>query len=203
MLDFDLINRNVDSVRASLKNKQGVGLPWAYQLTNIFTDDMLGKINAEFDLTTEWGNTALQLTADRREIPWKSDSVVEEVRMVLEEVSNSVSQVFERPVKLRTSTFWQDGETYTILPHTDAIHTNYKKIDVSMQIYVGESAITSGTEFYVDNRIFYKCPWVPNTGYALSTSDTSFHGMMSPGSRRRSIFAIYQDCQSALDYSNN
>ena len=38
MLDFDLINRNVDSVRASLKNKQGVGVKILQKRTRSILD---------------------------------------------------------------------------------------------------------------------------------------------------------------------
>jgi hypothetical protein len=188
MIDFELVNSNIESLRRSLVLKNSVGVDWAYGLGQVFTDLFIDKVTAEFDTNTEWTTVDLQTTSDRKLIAWKQDSVIEEAHMIFEACTQQVSELFQKDMTFSSVNFWQDGPAYSIAPHTDITSG---RISASIQIYIGESGASSGTELYSNGVIFYKFPWKQNTGYIMNTVPASVHGMMSPGYTRRSVYAIY------------
>jgi len=188
MIDRELVESNIITVGQSLVNRTDIGLDYAYALTDVFSAAMIEKIKQEFDSNTIWDKVDLQENSPRKIIPWKSESVIEEVYMVFQELEQEVSDTFSRQLKLQSVNFWQDSPGYTISPHIDN-----NRISVAMQIYINQSNYEAGTEMYKDHDVIYKLPWVPNTGYILNNTDKSIHGMMTTvNTLRQHIYVIFK-----------
>jgi len=188
MIDQNLINSNVNAFRESLVNRKDIGLNYVYVLSNIFTNDMIEKIKQEFDSNTTWNNVHLQENFPRKAIPWKPDSVIEEVYMVFQSLEKEVSNIFSRQLKFQSVNFWQDSTGYTINPHIDN-----DRISVAIQVYINDADPMLGTEMHKNGNVFYKLLWQSNTGYILNNIPESIHSMLTPANTlRQHIYVIYK-----------
>lgn len=188
MIDQTLIESNIITLRDSLNNRKGTGLDYVHSLNNVFSIDMIEKIRKEFESNTEWTTVHLQEKLPRKAIPWKSESVVEEVHSVFQALEQEVSVIFSKQLKFQSVNFWQDSPGYSINPHLDN-----NRISVAVQVYINEADPLLGTEMYKDGDVFYKLPWIPNTGYILNNTPNSIHGMRTTGNtNRQHVYAIYK-----------
>lgn len=186
-LDFKLINDNEISINQALVNIKKTPVDWVFEIENALTPDMLSKVVFEFENNNVWEKVELQADSSRQRIPWKPDSVIAEIHVAFDRISHRISTICQNTVKLASVDWWLDDESYTISPHLDN-----ERIVAAVQIYVGESASSSGTELYVDNNIVHKIPWKSNCGYLLINTPNSYHGMTYPGSKRRSLYGIFK-----------
>jgi len=188
MIDQGLIESNISTLRDSLNNRKGTGLDYVYSLNNVFSIDMIEKIRKEFKFNTEWNTVHLQEKFPRKAIPWKPESVVEEVYSVFRALEQEISVIFSTQLKFQSVNFWQDSPGYTIDPHLDN-----NRISVAVQVYINEADPLLGTEMYKDGNVFYKLPWISNTGYILNNTPDSIHGMQTAGTTsRQHVYAIYK-----------
>jgi hypothetical protein len=188
MLNFNLINENIDTVASSISNRKDIGLSWAYELENVFTDDFLNKIELKFSENLMWESVKLQEKLPRRSIPWQPDSVIEEAHNIFKSLTTPISELFCRDVKFVSINFWDDSEKYTIGPHLDN-----DEISIAIQVYVNDASINLGTEFYKDSKLYHKIPWKKNSGYILNNTFESYHGMTAiTTANRHSLYAIFK-----------
>jgi hypothetical protein len=188
MIDQALVDSNILSLRNSIKNKKDIGLDYAYVLSDIFSSELIEKIKEEFDTNTTWENVQHQETRPRKSMPWKPESVIEEVHMVFQALEEEISEISGQNLKFSSVNFWQDLPGYTIVPHVDN-----NRITVAIQVYINVADLAAGTEMYKDGNMFYKLPWISNTGYVLKNVPTSVHGMTMPvDTLRQHLYAIYK-----------
>lgn len=185
-MDFDLISANEISINKALVERQATPVPWGFYLKDILTQEMLIKAINEFRNNQQWEKLEMQPYAGRHRIPWKDDSVIAEIHIAFSRLEHRISAICNKELKFSSVDWWQDDETYTILPHLDN-----DRISAAVQIYIDESGPDSGTEFYSNNQLVYKAPWQSNCGYMLINTPDSVHGMMCPGYKRHSLYAIF------------
>lgn len=197
MIDSNLVEKNsaqmIKSMMKSVEYNRGLRT-----VKDVFTSEMMSKIQ-EYLLATDRSLWQSETTASyqsmtstpRLKIAWHSETVIEELHMVFESVTETINKLYPGSVrKFMGITVWQDSHGYNINWHTDN-----EVIDISMQVYLQGYNQCPGTEFRLSAENIL-VPWDINTGY-ISSNHPSLrnpHRIQHPVSGqepRYSVFAIW------------
>jgi len=194
MIDYNLITQNIKHASNAFFNLISTPSPCLFLIENVFTDELLSKLKkyVNNDQLLPWEVVENQQTLNRRKITWHQDTVIEEIHNVFSELTDLVNDKFPIPKKnfLGTS-LWKDADGYTMSWHTDN-----PIIDVSIQVYLFNTALPkSGTVFKINNTDFL-VPYVSNSGYVcIQTSEPNIlhkpATVTSPEEVRYSIYSIW------------
>lgn len=129
-------------------------------LSTALVDKLQEYINNVDD--TAWQPVPLQTALPRKSINWQADTVIEELHIITDNLTNYVNQLFNTSgLKLQAIQLWKDSEGYFLTPHKDN-----PVIDISLQIYLFDSPSNLGTSFLLDGKVI-DIPFKHNTGYIL------------------------------------
>ena len=162
MLDNNLIKISTDYAKQSIVNSSIVNND--LRLINNFLHPKLISKLKKFILESDesmW-NDVPGLDLPRKSINWVFDSVVEEIHILSENLTNDINNLFNTDNKKFLGVqIWKDTEGYDLKSHVDN-----PVIDISVQIYLFDCEEIYGTTFQLNNKEFI-LPWKSNTGYSL------------------------------------
>lgn len=174
MLDTNLIKISTDHAIQSIKNSTIVNNNLKL-ITDFLHPELVSKLE-KFIFTvdeSQWTMvTGLDLPS-RRSINWVFDSVIEEIHILSENLTDQINSLFNTSdKKFLGLQIWRDTGGYVLPPHLDN-----PIIDISIQVYLFECEEIYGTTFQIDNKEFI-LPFKHNTGYSLykkSNEDRILH----------------------------
>lgn len=176
-------------VANSLYNRRKV-CDFCWQIDNVFPSHILDTLNNFLEINTHWEKVDLQTDWPRRAVHWDQPdtSPYKQMHFVFQQLTPVIRGIFDEQVEFAHSNMWEDSIDYTIPAHVDNNNINF-----ALQIYLNDADPECGTCMYdPDGDIIYKVPFMKNTGYILKNSAHSWHGMMTPGSVRRSLYVNYR-----------
>jgi hypothetical protein len=134
----------------------------------------------------EWQKEINSKYLHRLKINWIPDSVIEEVYIVLENLTLELNQKFNRNNKFLGTTIWKDHEGFTIEGHDK----DNEIIDISMQVYLTEDLANLGTSFIYNNKII-QANYTKNYGYLYDNSRGVPHYMDIPVPKEHIRYSLY------------
>ena len=187
MLNYDLINKNCDQARHSIDQLTSTPSTDLWIIKDFVNQDILDKLqnyigNVQPD---QWSTVAGQENLPRHKITWENDSVIEELHIVCESVTQQLSVRFNRKLKFNGLQIWRDTPGYYFGKHTD-----HAKIDTSLQLYLFESDPCCGTTFFVNGTRF-TIGFFNNIGYVCTSHQVPHETTtpVPPGVTRYSLYA--------------
>ena len=187
MLDTELIDKNCQQASSAVDNLYPTLSSNLFLVSEIFDPAILDKlqdyIRAQDDAA--WTTVLGQEHLPRHKITWDMDSVIEELHVVCESLTDKLSARFDRDLRFNGIQIWRDREGYYFGYHTDD-----PAIDTSLQVYLFEGPANCGTTFFNDGSR-YVITFYHNTGY-LCTSHQVPHETTTPvppGVTRYSLYA--------------
>jgi hypothetical protein len=188
-LDFTLIENSTAYSLDKLSNKTSTISPDLFLLDSFLYPPLLTKLN-DYILNTEleWHVDPYREIKNRTKINWVFDSVIEEVHIVMKNLTTVLNQQFNRSDKFLGITIWKDQEGYTIDRHKDRV-----LIDLAIQIYLFGGTEDLGTKFEYDNTII-SADYKENSGYLQDNQTGVVHYLDTPVPKdhiRYSLYAIW------------
>lgn len=163
MLDRDLIDKNICSVKNSLESRIATDLEDLFLISQVLDADLLNKLQKYLTEIpqTQWGCVPGQEHRPRRSISWDFDTVIEELHETFNLVTPDINRMFPEPYKYFWGiSIWRDGPGYDIEWHRDN-----PDIDIAMQVYLyGQPGL--GTVFRQHDREIL-APSQHNAGYLI------------------------------------
>lgn len=164
MIDQHLIDHNIQHATRAIQAARATPSPWVWHVENVFSQDLVDKLQAylvDQHNDIAWQSVAGQEHLNRRKISWVADTVIEEMHMICDALTHMVADKFCADSKnFLGISVWKDWKDYTM-----KLHTDNPVIDVSMQLYLFDSAPPqAGTIFMIDHQP-YLIPYVSNSGY--------------------------------------
>lgn len=163
MIDQNLIAGTTKHAVASINTATIVSDNFL-KLDNFLSAEAIYKLQQYINNVSEseWNAVPLQETLPRKSINWAPDTIIEELHIVADNLTELVNQTFGTSNKqLQAVQLWRDAEGYLIPPHKDN-----PVIDISIQIYLFDCPQECGTSFKInDNHV--EVPFVHNTGYMI------------------------------------
>lgn len=163
MIDQQLISSATKHAEQSIATSKIVNADFRL-ISNLLHPDIDAKLH-NFVLSADdslWSKVPLQETLPRRSINWAFDTIIEELHIIAENLTNCINTTFDTTdIKFQGLQLWKDCSGYTLTPHRDN-----PVIDVSMQIYLFDCGEKYGTTFEVNDSEL-AVPFVHNTGYLL------------------------------------
>lgn len=169
MIDTNLITQNIKHASIALSNLIPTSSPRLFLIENVFTDELLNKLNAYINSKEllPWGLVEWQENKNRKKISWHQDTVIEEIHEIFNGLTGIVNDTLSTTDKkfLGTS-LWCDTDGYGMDWHTDN-----PIIDISIQVYLFDTASpAAGTVFKINNVDFF-APYISNSGYVCVQTD--------------------------------
>ena len=189
-LDQDLINKSTTYSRNCLSHLVPTCSPHLFLIDNFLHPEMLEKlINFVSIEDVKWELDTWKKDLNRLKLDWVFDSVIEEVHIVLENLTRELNQKFNKTNKFIGLTIWKDLKGYTIAEHTDN-----EMIDMALQIYLTEhDTIDLSTHFKYAGQITHPIYKI-NSGYLEDNVIGIPHYMSTPvpiDHTRLSLYAIW------------
>ena len=181
ILDRSTIARSISSLSASLVNATKIGSN-LWHLHDVFDNGDISTIISLVDKGSWWRKPVLQQHLDRLELPFKMDSVTENLWEIFDSVRTQLNKNFNQT----SVTIWRDGSNFKM-----PVHLDNDRVHAAIQIYLGDND-GPGTTFYPGGNKF-EVPYRINTGYLMLNSDEMMHGVIAekPHQGRLSIYAVY------------
>jgi len=109
-----------------------------------------------------------------------------------EAIKSAVETAMDTKYQHMGVSLWEDSEGYYTQKHIEEEHVN-----ASMQVYLpaDNCALPNTGSIVYDGIQEYQVPFVPNTGYILSNSNTTVHSSGEPvkaGHVRRSVYFYFR-----------
>jgi hypothetical protein len=109
-----------------------------------------------------------------------------------EAIKSAVETAMDTKYQHMGVSLWEDSDGYYTPKHTEADNVN-----ASMQVYLpaDNCALPNTGSIVYDGIQEYQVPFVPNTGYILSNSNTTVHSSgvpVKPGHVRRSVYFYFK-----------
>lgn len=188
-LDFTLIDDSTVYSINQLKNKAPTVSPGLFLLESFLHPQLLAKLN-DYIINADlaWQVEPYQANRNRLKINWVSDSVIEEVHIVMENLTSALNQQFNRTDRFLGVTIWKDQEGYTIERHTDN-----STVNLAIQIYLTGSVDDLATKFEYGNVII-SADYKENSGYLQDNQLGIMHYLDNPVPKdhvRYSLYAIW------------
>ena len=164
MLDQRLIDHNIQHAAQAIQRARATPSPWVWHVENVFSQDLVEKLHdylMDEHNAIAWQPVAGQEHLNRRKVSWAADTVIEEIHMICDALTAAVADKFCADSKnFLGISVWKDWRDYTM-----KLHTDNPVIDVSMQLYLFDSAPPqAGTLFMIDHQP-YLIPYHSNSGY--------------------------------------
>jgi hypothetical protein len=185
-LDFTLIDNSTVYSLDKLTSKTSTISPNLFLLDSFLHPQLLAKLN-DYILNTklDWHIDPYQATKNRLKINWVADTVIEEVHIVMENLTTALNQHFNRSNKFLGITIWKDQEGYTIERHRDRA-----LIDLAIQIYLFGGTDDLGTKFEYNNTII-SADYKENSGYLQDNQTGVVHYLDNPVPKDHIRYSLY------------
>lgn len=174
MLDQLLISQGTATLKYALVKSDELAGNFRL-ISQAFDTELLNKIQ-QFILqsdTKDWTSVEGQTSPARVALRWQSDTVLEELHQIGQNITEQINTVFGlEGKKFQGLQIWRDTEGYEIKPHVDN-----PKIDISLQIYLFDCPEKFGTSFIIKGKTV-DVPFINNTGYITyknKLQDRLFH----------------------------
>jgi hypothetical protein len=163
MIDNNIINKTVNSIIDSLETANHINDQLSL-LDNPLPAETINKLRILINKRdTKWKLVAGQEDFNREMIDWIPESIIEELHMTCDILTEDIKQYFGiDDISFQALQLWKDSKDYNLGSHKDN-----PVIDVAMQIYLfGDGLQTEGTTFFIkEGKI--DVPFKSNTGYLL------------------------------------
>jgi hypothetical protein len=190
-LKFKLIKKSTEYSLDKLKNITKSNCPDLFILDDFLYPPLMDKL-VDFLTTTDIDWQVYQEHVNRLKLNWIPNSVVEEVHIVLENLTSELNQKFNRNNKFFGVAIWKDQEGYTIEKH----NKDNSIIDIALQLYLSENLVDLGTKFEYKDEII-QINYRKNHGYLYDNSHQGVpHYMTTPVPKehiRYSLYAIWSN----------
>jgi|LakMenE18May11ns_1017448.scaffolds.fasta_scaffold9772491_2 hypothetical protein len=186
-LEFELIKKSTEYSSGKLKNITKSNCPDLFFLNDFLYPPLMNKL-VNFLITTDidWQVEIYQEQLNRLKLNWIPDSVIEEVHIVLENLTSELNQKFNRNNKFLGVTIWKDQEGYTIEKH----NKDNSVIDIALQLYLSENLVDLGTKFEYKDEII-QVNYRKNHGYLYDNSQGVPHYMSIPVPKEHIRYSLY------------
>jgi hypothetical protein len=124
-IKFKLIKKSTEYSLDKLKNMTKSNCPDLFFLNDFLYPPLMDKL-VDFLTTTDIDWQVYQEQVHRLKLNWIPNSVIEEVHIVLENLTSELNQKFNRNNKFFGVSIWKDREGYTIEKHKDILITELK-----------------------------------------------------------------------------
>ena len=168
MIDNNIINKTVNSIIDSLETANHINDQLGL-LDNPLPAETINKLQLLINKEDiKWKLVAGQEDLNRGMIDWIPESIIEELHMTCDILTEDIKQYFGIDnISFQALQLWKDDKDYNITPHKDN-----PVIDVSMQIYLFNDGFENeGTTFFIKegkNGLpveYINIPFKSNTGY--------------------------------------
>lgn len=106
-----------------------------------------------------------------------------------EYVESYFTKFFKRDTLLHVPRIWYDEPGFSMKEHIDGDQN--PRLDVALQIYLGQNQGQSGTTFYhMDRSVRYDFEYNYNTGYLMKNNKSQLHGV-KPNSSEHTRLSLY------------
>jgi hypothetical protein len=163
MIDHTLISSATAHAKLAIKNSKSITNDLKL-VTDILCPDIVIKLRQFIETVDEkeWITVKDQELFPRRVLRWASDTVLEEVHTVMDNLTDTINVYFHTTDKVFIGLqVWRDCDGYEITAHRDN-----SIIDIAMQIYLFDHSEKYGTTFDL-NQELVNIPFKHNTGYLL------------------------------------
>ncbi len=167
MIDQTLILSAISHAKLAIKNSKSLTDKFKL-ISDVLSADILIKLKQFIDTVDEkeWKEVPGQEFYPRKGINWISNTVVEELHIVMDNQSDEINKHFNTTgKKFLGLALWRDTDGYEIPKHQDN-----PKIDIAMQIYLFDYPKKYGTTFMVNGESI-DIPFKHNTGYLLNQQE--------------------------------
>ena len=163
MIDNNIINKTANSIKKSLEKANHINDQLSL-LDNPLPAETINKLQLLINKEDiKWKLVAGQEDLNREMIDWIPESIIEELHMTCDILTEDIKQYFGIDnISFQALQLWKDDKDYNISSHQDN-----PVIDVAMQIYLfGDGFENEGTTFFIkEGKI--DIPFKSNTGYLL------------------------------------
>jgi hypothetical protein len=193
MIDQNLIDTNIKSLRNSVVSAKSINDKYLYQISNCFDKAILIKVQNYIEQVpaSSWHRVQYQESSPRQVIRWQADSVVEELHRVFDSITDLLRDRYLMPINFYGVQLWKDKCGFVLYKHKDD-----PIIDVALQIYLFDCPPQFGTTFHWEPDQCCVIPFEHNTGYISrnDASDSMTHELTDRipfGVTRYSLFATW------------
>lgn len=191
MIDGELITKASNYTIEKFSNRVSTNCEYLWFLQDFLYPELIEKILKfveQDDLP--WTKVRLQTYAKRQSISWIPDTVIEELHMVINNLTPQIERVILRPQKFGGISIWKDEYPYSIGPHADQ-----PIISSALQIYLNVGSVDTTTHFKWQDKIL-KPENLSNHGYFLDNRGKVVHWLPNEVPKdfyRYSLYAIWHD----------
>ena len=160
MIDQEQIDKSTRSIELAIANCLPTPSDKLFKINSVVDTAMIDKLKIYLtkDDSNKW--EYFQNNNLRKVIKWDADTVVEELHMAFDGVTDLVSQQFSnQPLNFLGLQLWKDANDYCM-----AYHIDNPIIAVAIQLYLYDAPRDCGTVFKIDKEE-YLVPFEHNTGY--------------------------------------
>lgn len=186
-LSFDLIEKSTLHCLDKIDTIEKTDCPDLFLTSDFLHPQLLDKL-ITFVTTTDlaWEKETYQEYKNRQKIHYISDTVIEEVHTVLENLTSAINTKFIKNNRFLGLTIWKDQEGFLVEPHD----RDNEIIDLSLQIYLTGGAYDLGTKFeYNDQTI--QARYIKNHGYLYNNIRGVKHYMDIPIPKNYTRYSLY------------
>lgn len=165
MIDSELIEQCANSIKLSLEKRNSVNHSLS-TIQKVLPENALLKLQKYIENSNVFWQTVDEGTYSqpntRRKVTWDADTIVEELHVAFEKVTNSINKFFpsNQQQNFIGISLWKDTGGYKMDWHTDN-----PILSCAIQLYLFDTCPTQcGTTFIVDDNQV-EIPFVSNSGY--------------------------------------
>jgi hypothetical protein len=192
MIDNQLIEEIINSVKASINNKSSITESLS-TLNNVLPQKACENLWNYIQNTNQWQSIEDGFyQKNRRKIVWQSDTIIEELHCAFEQVTDAINEQSESVSQHNFIgiSLWEDTDGYNIDWHTDN-----NLLSAAVQVYLFDTCPKQcGTTFQLENSLA-ELPFVHNTGYLIDQQTNPLvHKTSHPtpaGVKRYSLYASW------------
>jgi hypothetical protein len=195
-LDFQLIEQSTQHALAQLEKIEQTSCPYIFFLEELLYHELLEKLLKYVKQENIiWlpeepplHSVSYLPRPNRRKLNWAPDTVIEEVHIVLGNITDAINKIWDRSNNFLGLSIWCDTKNFAIKKHTDN-----PVIDVALQVYLTESSSIPGTTFEYDNKLI-QAKYQKNHGYIMDNQAKVSHFLpksVSNDHTRYSVYAIW------------
>jgi hypothetical protein len=191
MINQALIDQEVENFKQAVLNRRTEFVKNLSTIGPVFGEEILTKLKTYVNTVgdTKWQTVEGQESYNRRKIVWDSDSVVEELHIIGEQLTDFINETFPDAHRHFIGiALWKDWAGYSL-----TLHADNPLIDISAQIYLYDAPKNCGTTFMV-NGTRLDVPYQHNTGYFMVDPTGMLHRTTTvtpPGVTRYSLYVIW------------
>ena len=191
MINQNIINMSIDTANLSILNRRTTKSPMLYLVDNVFDDNLINNLKDYLKQEQlPWIENGYGYT-HRASISWDSDTVIEELHEVCNNLTNTViDQLFNCPLNFLGVSIWKDQHPFNMSWHIDN-----PVVNVALQTYLFDVPCQYGTSFLI-NDVNLPIPYIHNSGYISVTKSQpglqhKTTNVTPPGIIRYSIYAVW------------